>query len=386
MKLFFAINQNILDGSAHALYCYRSCWWLAKTRPSTEVLLLFPGQSAPSSVETAYGLPKLDNLILVGLPAIRKPRGGSGLTINLVFYIAALAYLSAKLSAGDVLASASFSKFFQFLLAFRWIKQRCKAIYEVHQLAILDDGKLSLRAKKEFRALEKADLLVTTTGPLRRELEANIAGKPIAMLGLACGFNPANQPPLRIRPEGSPFVLGYIGSIYSGQGVDWLIKNWKQICASQNQKIALEIVGGSNAEVEKFKQLASSLDLENVLFHGAVPSAQLSSYLMKMDALVIPALHEGRMPFVAITKAYDYLGMHRPVLASNLPSISEILRHSESYSFTAGDPASFAEALKELLGNPAEAERKAHFASQTATEFSWSARAERWWKEADTLI
>jgi glycosyltransferase involved in cell wall biosynthesis len=89
---------------------------------------------------------------------------------------------------------------------------------------------------------------------------------------------------------------------------------------------------------------------------------------------------------VAITKAYDYLGMNRPVLASNLPSITEILRPSESYSFTAGDPSSFAEVLKELLRNPAEAERRALVASRSAEAFSWPYRAEQWWKEANKLV
>jgi glycosyltransferase involved in cell wall biosynthesis len=386
MNLFFIINQSIYDGSAHALYCYRNCWWLAKTRPHRKVHLCYPFCNSTFRSFEYFGLPLLPNLVISPLPAIRKPKGARGFTINLVFYISSLLYLTFNLKKNDLLVTASFLKLFNFLLSFSWIRKRCSAIYEVHQLAILDDGKLSPRAKKEFKTLEKAALLITTTGPLQSVLKENVRFAPTAMLGLACGFNPATQPPPRIRAEGSPFVVGYIGSLYSGQGVDWLIENWDQICGCKNQKIALEIVGGSNAEVEKLKQMASSLNLEKVLFHGAVPSAQLSSYLIKMDALVIPSLPVGRMPFVAITKAYDYLGMNRPVLASNLPSITEILRPSESYPFTAGDPSSFAEVLKELLRNPAEAERRAHSASQTAREFSWSARAERWWKEADALV
>lgn len=386
MNLFFIINQSIFDGSAHALYCYRNCWWLAKNRPHSKVHLCYPYCNSTSRSFEYFALPLLPNLVIKPLPAFRKQKGEKGITINLAFYISSLLFLTLKLKQNDLLVTASFSKLFNFLLSFSWIRKRCRAIYEVHQLAILDDGKLSPRAKKEFKTLDKAALLITTTGPLQSVLKENVKFVPTAMLGLACGFNPVNQPPPRIRAEGSPFVIGYIGSLYSGQGVDWLIENWEQICGCQNHKIALEIVGGSDSEVEKLKQIVSSLHLENILFHGAVPLAQLSSYLMKMDALVIPSLPVGRMPFVAITKAYDYLGMNRPVLASNLPSITEILRPSESYSFTAGDPASFAKVLKELLSNPTEAERRAHSASQTATEFSWSARTERWWKEADALV
>lgn len=326
-------------------------------------------------------------MILTGLPAIRRTRGGSGLTINLVYYLAVTAFLTRRLRAGDWLVSASFSKLFRFLLARRWLRQRCRAVYEVHQLTVLDDGRLSRRAQREFAALAGADLLLATTGSLRRELETHLPSKPVATLGLACGFVPEEQPPLRVRRAGEPFVLGYIGSLYAGQGVDWLVEHWPEIAAAQPEPVALEIIGGSATEVEKLRSFAARREVRGVTFHGAVPAAQLGPHLAGMDALVIPSLPVGRMPHVAITKAYDYLGLNRPVLASNLLSITEILRPAESYSFQAGDSARLAAALRELLADPADARRRARAAWTRAADFTWPARAERWWQitEASSL-
>ena len=46
MKIYFVINQDLFDGSAHALYCYRNCWWLATTAPAGHsVELIFPGEN-----------------------------------------------------------------------------------------------------------------------------------------------------------------------------------------------------------------------------------------------------------------------------------------------------------------------------------------------------
>ena len=386
-RLFFVINQHPLDGSAHAHYCLRNCWWLAQTRPEVEVRLVFPGAADPGAVLRGCGLSALPNFSLRGLPSIRRARGGSGLTINLVFYLAVTAFLTRRLQAGDWLVSASFSKLFQFLLARRWLRRRCRAVYEVHQLTLLDDGRLSRRAQREFAALTGADLFLATTGSLRRELETHLPGKPVATLGLACGFVPEEQPPLRVRRAGEPFVVGYIGSLYAGQGVDWLVEHWPQIAAAQPEPVALEIIGGSTAEVAKLRALAARREVSGVTFHGAVPAPQLGPHLARMDALVIPSLPVGRMPHVAITKAYDYLGLNRPVLASDLPSITEILRPAESYSFPAGEVEGLAAALRALLADPADAKRRALEAGTRAADFYWPARAERWWQitEASSL-
>lgn len=382
-RLFFVINQSPLDGSAHALYCLRNCWWLAQTRPEIAVHLLFPGSADWPALTQHSGLSPLANLHLVGLPALRRARGGSGLTINLVFYLAATAYLSRWLRAGDWLVSASFAKLFHFLLARRWLRRRCRAVYEVHQLTVLDDGHLSRRARREFAALAHADLLLATTGPLRRELETHLPDQPVATLGLACGFVPEEQPPLRVRRAGEAFVLGYIGSLYAGQGVDWLVEHWPQIAAAQPEPVTLEIIGGSAVEVEKMRASVTLRQILGVTFHGAVPAAQLRPFLATLDALVIPSLPVGRMPCVAITKAYDYPGLNRPVLASDLPSITEVLRPAESFSFRAGEAASLAAALRELLAHPAEAGRRARAATARTVEFSWAARAGRWWQFAE---
>ena len=383
-RLFFVINQHPLDGSAHALYCLRNCWWLAQTRPEVEVQLVFPGAADPGAVLRGCGLSALPNFSLTGLPAIRRARGGSGLTINLVFYLAVTAFLTRRLQAGDWLVSASFSKLFQFLLGRRWLRKRCRTVYEVHQLTVLDDGRLSQRAQMEFAALAYADLLIATTGPLRRELETHLPGKPVRTLGLACGFVPEEQPPLRARRAGEPFVLGYIGSLYAGQGVDWLVEHWPQISAAQREPVALEIIGGSAAEVEKLHALTARRGARRVTFHGAVPAAQLGPHLAGMDALVIPSLPVGRMPYVAITKAHDYPGLNRPVLASSLPPIIETLRPSESYSYKAGDPVALATALRELIANPEEAARRARAAAARTAESTWQARAKTHWQLLDS--
>lgn len=383
-QLFFVINQHVLDGSAHALYCFRHCWWLAKSRPDVRVHLLFPGRIEVNDTAKQFGLPALGNLSIQGLTALRRSKGRRGLTLNVVFYVAVTAYLMKKMHKGDFLMTASFAKLFRWLLARRKLRQRCLAIYDTHQLCIFDDGDLSKRAKAEFAMLERVDAFVATTGSLSQALQKRVPGKPVAKIGLACGFSPELMPPLRERLNDEPFRLGYFGALYGGQGVDWLVENWQKIASRQNVSVTLDIFGGSAEEVEKMKQKVPESASKSVTLHGGVPSSQIGTYLAPLDALVIPCLSVGRMPFVAITKSYDYLGMNRPVLASDLPSVVEVLLPQVSYSFHAGDVDSMAQALSELISNPMEAFRRATAAAALAKQHSWMARAEQWWKYIET--
>jgi glycosyltransferase involved in cell wall biosynthesis len=319
----------------------------------------------------------------VGLPAWRRRAGRRGVTLNLVFYLAAAAHLHRHAQPGDWLVTASFAKLLAFLLARRAVRRRCRAIYEVHQLALLDDGGLSAAAAREIRILAQADQLITTTTPLRRALAAHLPGHALATVGLACGFNPAEQPPVRLRRTDEPFTLGYLGSLYASQGVDWLIEHWPALCgAVAPTALALEIIGGTPADHDRLRARVSALGLAHVAVHAARPAAQLREQLAPLDALIIPALPVGRMPHVAITKAYDYLGLNRPVLAADLPSITEVIPETAGYFFRAGDAASLAAALRRLVCDPIEASHRAAAAAERAARLTWSARAAEWWHVA----
>jgi glycosyltransferase involved in cell wall biosynthesis len=67
----------------------------------------------------------------------------------------------------------------------------------------------------------------------------------------------------------------------------------------------------------------------------------------------------------------------RPILASDLPSIREILTEETGYFADADDPSSFADALKRIIADPNGAERKASAARRFAEENTWSKRAQR---------
>jgi glycosyltransferase involved in cell wall biosynthesis len=355
VRLAIVINENLGEPSAHMLYMLRLASGLAAHNPLLHVDLLYPQGRNPLPPLSYSGT----NLSLYPLPAIRKPKGGRGLTLNFVFYYACLWQLQAL--APDIIFSASFNKLWRFLLSHRnSLPKHTRWVYELHELVELNSAAKSAKIKEEVALLRRSDLLLATTGALIERLATHqLKAKH---LPLACGYSPADFTGYP-EPAHGPFRLGYFGSTYAGQGVDWLIEHWQG-------PAELHIWGNRPAGL---------LDRAGVVWHPYAPMSEvLPEALPLLHALVIPALPQGRMPYVAFTKSYDYLAFGRPILASGLPSITEVLLPGKhALTFTPGDISSFRQQLGLLMGSAALRQELALAAQRRASELSWPARIAR---------
>ncbi|GAB6060076.1 glycosyltransferase family 4 protein [Desulfonatronum parangueonense] len=389
--VFFVINQDPGDGSAHGLYCLRHCWWLAAMEPRETVLLAYPrprsrGLAAESTTETMLhraGLAPLPNLRLHALPALRKPRGGRGITVNAVYYWSLTFFLRKWKQPRDILAGAGFPKLMRFLYRRKKATDGLRRVYEAHQLLCLERGARSADAGIERDVLAASDILVTTTSELRRQLEKTVPGRHVVNIGLACGFEPGLISE-RVLDMTRPFTLGYIGSLYPEQGVQWLVLSWDEISRHVGVPLELIIAGGKPAEVEEIRLLANKRQ-GSIQVRGPVQPRDLPDMLKHVDALVIPALYRGRMPYVALTKAYDYLGLNRPILASDLPSVAEVLRpEKEALLFAPEDAAGLAATISRLVQDHSLAHTLVSNCHDRRHDFSWESRSRQWWKAVAT--
>jgi glycosyltransferase involved in cell wall biosynthesis len=100
-----------------------------------------------------------------------------------------------------------------------------------------------------------------------------------------------------------------------------------------------------------------------------------------LDALVIPPLDMAHRAHIAFTKAYDYAGLALPILASDLPTIREVLEpEKHALYFAAGSTEGLAEAIQRLSANPELRTILAANLEERASFFSWNNRARRWWE------
>ena len=77
-------------------------------------------------------------------------------------------------------------------------------------------------------------------------------------------------------------------------------------------------------------------------------------------------------------KLFEYMAAGRPIVASDLPSLREVLRHGDNaWLVQPDDPAALAQGIQHLLAEPALAARLAAQAQEEVQAYTWEQRAER---------
>ncbi len=377
MRLFFVINQDPLDGSAHALYVLRHLRSLARAGASEgrRVRLVCPVRRTVAELAAALGGEFPPEFEVASVASWRRGPDGRGFSIGAVFHHAAWRHLRRESRPGDLVASASFPKLLDFLgrRVAGHPRLGLRLAYEVHQLEELSLPASHRKVRLERAALARVSRLVTTTDPLRSLLQANFPGITCRNLGLACGY----PPPEFLPPVAAPLRrAGYFGSVSPEQGVPWLVEVWPAVRAAAGP-VELHLYG----RLRRGEAAPPARPEHGVVFHPHVPSPEVPAVAAGMDVLLIPALAVAHRPSIAFTKAYDYAGLARPVVAADLPTIREVLRDGvEARLHQPGDAAGLAAAVAELAADPALRQRLQEGCRQRARGFSWPERARRWWE------
>jgi glycosyltransferase involved in cell wall biosynthesis len=156
-------------------------------------------------------------------------------------------------------------------------------------------------------------------------------------------------------------IVGFIGM---GQGDLAMVMQALQ----QLPGVWLMVIGEHNPQV---LDLAGSLGVADRLWQaGFIPDDQVGIYLACADVMCLPmedrAANRGRLP----NKLLDYLAAGRPVVASPVGDVKEIMETQRVGVLT--DPATFAEALQTLLADAALC-RELGFAARRVAEttFGW---------------
>lgn len=294
----------------------------------------------------------------------------------MIFNLSCLVTLRRLINQGRAdLIYLSGIKLTNFLLAFRWLLP-VPLIYEVHDLyGPYTSEEEPLKDKREERLFSRVDGLVVTTEALRMALNKVYAvSLPVARVPLASiseGSDIPNKADV-LPPAISRSEIYYIGQLYPLQGVDLLIEAMKYV-----EYARLNIVGGKEEEIYALKGLAERLEVgSRVLFHGFVEPGRVKERMAGADVLVLPSRTQGKMPYVSHLKLFEYMAAGRPIVATNLPSISEFVRDGESAILVQPDSSvSLAQGIKKVLEDEALARRLASNAFEAAAEFTWCNRA-----------
>ena len=389
MRITYFADVRFPLERANGIQTMETCHALVKNGHSVDLIVRPDTHTPARDPFTYYGLAPDP-----GLRLERAPVGGPATAKRLGFVAFALGR-SIGTKRADVLLTRDLGVASAILQVPRWL--RPPLVYESHGYApdvaaALPDlvatattpssRKLQRLARREAGVWQRADGYVTITAALDAELRNRFGSRPRTAVipdGVRIAQSQDRPSPRSLDSragEGSG-VVAYAGHLYAWKGVDVLL----QAIARLPQARGL-IIGGHPAEPDlaRTKSVADSLGIgERVTFTGLVEPARVPELLTQADVLVVPNPASAiSTRYTSPLKLFEYMAAARPIVSSDLPSIREILRDTESALLVApGDPIAMASAIERLLNDPELAARLARVAFDDVLQYSWQRRAER---------
>jgi glycosyltransferase involved in cell wall biosynthesis len=270
-------------------------------------------------------------------------------------------------------------------------RRRPRIVYESHGIApivsaelpgLLGHGrkqpsasKLRRLERRERRVWTRANAYVTITRALADELTRRY-GRREHVFVVPDGARAVDPTLADGGQRSTPPVAAYAGHLYPWKGVDVFVKALASAPAVRGL-----IVGGHPQEADRgrIEQLAREAGVSDRLeITGLIGPTRVASSLAKATILVLPntpsAISER---FTSPLKLFEYLQIGRPIVASDLPALHEILTPQTTVFVPPGDAPALAAALERLAANPAECATLGNAARALAPDYTWARRAER---------
>ena len=146
---------------------------------------------------------------------------------------------------------------------------------------------------------------------------------------------------------------------------------------SQFPNVLFIFVGGTEEDIKSFKFQVSGFKLDNVLIAGYRPYAEIPYWLKAADILVLPNSAREKISqfYTSPLKLFEYMASGRPIVASDLPSIREVLSENNAILVKSDDPTILSGGITSVLQNSDFSAKIAKQALQDVEAYSWKKRA-----------
>jgi len=170
-------------------------------------------------------------------------------------------------------------------------------------------------------------------------------------------------------------LLGYTGSLKTNEmekGIGIVLQALQTM-----PDVSLIAVGGIQRHIAGYQALAEKFKVKDrVEFRERVELAKLALYQKVSDVLLIPfPKNDHYAYFTSPLKLFEYMASGRPIVASDLPSLREVLNEQNSILVKPDDPQSLASGIKKVLENQELAGKLARQAREDVSFYTWKNRA-----------
>ncbi len=376
LRIAYVADMRMPTDRAHGVQAMRTC--AALSQAGAQVTFYHPWRRQSPALRgadpfahyalertfTLRRLPHLDPHLLEPLP--HRLLAPAFIASNVLFGLTAA--LAIRRARPDV-------AYTRHLLAAWWlVRAGVPTVFEAHRAGTDDASSRVVRLLARLSRHPNLRLVVAISHALRDRLRE--AGVPLNKLTVApdavdvhAYAAPLTQTQARERlglfTQG-PLVV-YTGQLISNRGADVLAR-----AAALMPQVSVLVVGGTPADRERVR--ASAAGAPNVRFVEQVAPDRVTVYQWAADVLSLPQTDpRGESPM----KLFEYLAAGRPMVASDLPPLREVLTHERNALLVPpGDPEALAGAVHRLLGDPALSARLAAQGREDVAGLTWAARAQ----------
>jgi glycosyltransferase involved in cell wall biosynthesis len=227
----------------------------------------------------------------------------------------------------------------------------------------------ALAARLERANLMAADLVTVVSEPLRDVVrEYGIPAERVFV-------NPNGVDAERFTPQveggavrrrydlGARLVIGFIGTFGPWHGVEVLAEAFARLLDRRGDladRVRLLLIGDGDRMSPVQALLRERRHLGETVFTGLVPQSEGAEHLAACDILCVPTVpnRDGSPFFGSPTKLFECMAMGRPIVASALGQVADILADGRTALLhPAADSEALAHALERLIDDPDLRER-----------------------------
>jgi glycosyltransferase involved in cell wall biosynthesis len=186
---------------------------------------------------------------------------------------------------------------------------------------------------------------------------------------------------MEIPPEST--LIGYVGrfvTMEQEKGIKDLLGAMNYL-ADYKGAVYMAFVGGPMSHVPTYYKIIEELRLDQnyFRFHDLVPINEVPVYLAAFDIVAMPF---PRTPHYAHNmsplKMFEYMAAEKPILATRLPSVMEVLADGENAVLVEPDnPLALAQGIRRILEDKELSQRISSRARQDVLNYTWEKRAQK---------
>jgi glycosyltransferase involved in cell wall biosynthesis len=303
---------------------------------------------------------------------------------------------------GKVLRKAAFIlqylNFYLFVLSHFLFRSRKRIIYTMDNLGcllsflgyrVIFETHVSIGGYRKYLLplLHRSEKMVAVNSLIKRDfVNAGFSPEKILVapngVDLSLFSNDLSKEDLR-KSRNLPLsfkIISYVGKYKTmgvEKGVDEILRSFHEV---QRKNTHLLIVGLGDDEKKEVTDRIQTMGIPAEMYTliGHVTQKEAASYMRLSDILV---MNYPNTPYYATSmspmKMFEYMASGNPIVATDLPSIKEVLNESNACLIDPNKPDSLTGAFRSLLDSEQAAKRLSEAAKNDVLSYTWKKRAEK---------